>query len=68
MPCCEISDYAQMSKTIAVMRFGLGGRESLKTAETVCVKVVQTSSVNTTYNIVMLQLACRQTSCNLFAC
>ena len=32
MPCCEISDYAQMSKTIiAVRHFGLGGRESLET-------------------------------------
>ena len=33
MPCCEISDRAQMSKTIiAVRHFGLGGRESLETA------------------------------------
>ena len=32
MPCCEISDCAQMSKTIAVWNFGLGGRESLETA------------------------------------
>ena len=33
MPCCEISDCAQMSKTIiAVRHFGLGGRESLETA------------------------------------
>ena len=33
MPCCEIGDYAQMSKTIiAVRHFGLGGRESLETA------------------------------------
>ena len=33
MPCCEISDCAQMSKTIiAVKHFGLGGRESLETA------------------------------------
>ena len=33
MPCCEISDCAQMSKTIiAVSHFGLGGRESLETA------------------------------------
>ena len=32
MPCCEISNRAQMSKTIiAVRHFGLGGRESLKT-------------------------------------
>ena len=30
MPCCEISDRAQMSKTIiAVRHFALGGRESL---------------------------------------
>ena len=36
MPCCEISDCAQMSKTIiAVRHFGLGGRESLETAVTV---------------------------------
>ena len=33
MPCCEISDCAQMSKTIiAVSHFGLGGCESLETA------------------------------------
>ena len=33
MPCCEISDCAQMSKTIiSVRHFGLGGRESLETA------------------------------------
>ena len=33
MPCCEISDCAQMSKTIiAVRHFGLSGRESLETA------------------------------------
>ena len=33
MPCCEISDRAQMSKTIiAVRHFALGGRESLETA------------------------------------
>ena len=33
MPCCKISDCAQMSKTIiAVRHFGLGGRESLETA------------------------------------
>ena len=33
MPYCEISDCAQMSKTIiAVRHFGLGGRESLETA------------------------------------
>ena len=33
MPCCEISDCAQMSKTItAVRHFGLGPRESLETA------------------------------------
>ena len=33
MPCCEIIDCAQMSKTIiAVRHFGLGGRESLETA------------------------------------
>ena len=33
MPCCEISDCAQMSKTIiAVRHFELGGRESLETA------------------------------------
>ena len=35
MPCCKISDCAQMSKTIiAVRHFGLGGRESLETAVT----------------------------------
>ena len=35
MPCCEISDRAQMSKTnIAVRHFALGGRESLETAVT----------------------------------
>ena len=35
MPCCEISDCAEMSKTIiAVRHFGLGGRESLETAVT----------------------------------
>ena len=33
MPCCKISDCAQMSKTIiAVRHFGLGGRKSLETA------------------------------------
>ena len=33
MPCCEISDCAQMSKTIIAFRhFGLGGHESLETA------------------------------------
>ena len=33
MPCCKISDCAQMSKTIiAVRHFELGGRESLETA------------------------------------
>ena len=32
MSWCEISDCAQMSKTIAVGHFGLGGRESLETA------------------------------------
>ena len=33
MPCCEINDCAQMSKTIIAARhFGLGGRESLETA------------------------------------
>ena len=33
MPCCEISDCAQMSKTIiAVRHFGLGGCKSLETA------------------------------------
>ena len=33
MPCFEISDRAQMSKTIiAVRHFDLGGRESLETA------------------------------------
>ena len=33
MPSCEISDCAQISKTIiAVRHFGLGGRESLETA------------------------------------
>ena len=33
MPCCEISECAQMSKTIiAVWHFGSGARESLETA------------------------------------
>ena len=33
MSCCEISDRAEMSKAIIVVRyFGLGGRESLETA------------------------------------
>ena len=33
MPCCEISECAQISKTIIAVRlFGLGGRESLETA------------------------------------
>ena len=37
MPCCEISDCAQMSKTIiAVRHFGLGGRKSLETAVILC--------------------------------
>ena len=36
MPCCKISNCAQMSKTIiAVRHFGLGGRESLETAVTI---------------------------------
>ena len=36
MPYCDISDRAQMSKTIiAVKHFALGGRESLETAVTV---------------------------------
>ena len=35
MACCEISDRAQMSKTIiAVRHFGLRDRESLETAIT----------------------------------
>ena len=42
MPCCEISDCAQMSKTIiAVRHFGLGGCESLETA----VMVVRVSAL-----------------------
>ena len=33
MPCCEINDCAQMSKTIIAVRlFELGSRESLETA------------------------------------
>ena len=32
MPSCEISHCAQISKSIAVRHFGLGGRESLETA------------------------------------
>ena len=37
MPCCEISDCAQISKIIiAVRHFGLGGRESLETAVMFC--------------------------------
>ena len=40
MPCCEISDCAQMSKTIiAVRHFGLGGRESLETAVILYVRI-----------------------------
>ena len=36
MTCCEINDCAQISKTvISVRHFGLGGRESLKTAVTI---------------------------------
>ena len=35
MPCCEINECAQMTKTIiAVRHFGLSGRESLETAVT----------------------------------
>ena len=35
MPYCDISDRAQMSKTIiGVKHFALGGRESLETAVT----------------------------------
>ena len=35
MPRCDISDCAQLSKTIIPVRhFGLGGRESLETAVT----------------------------------
>ena len=34
MPCSEISDCAQMSRTIIVKHFGLGGRESPETAVT----------------------------------
>ena len=56
MPCCEISDCAQMSKTIiAVRHFGLGGRESLETA--VIVKSLQIlqdqllSSTSSVYNV-----------------
>ena len=38
MPCCEISDRAQMSKTIiAVRHFGFGGRESLEIALTLLI-------------------------------
>ena len=40
MPCCKISDCAQMSKTIiAVRHFGLGGRESLETAVILYVRI-----------------------------
>ena len=40
MPYCDISDRAQMSKTIiAVKHFALGGRESLETAVKDYVKV-----------------------------
>ena len=43
MPCCEISDCAQMSKTIiAVRHFGLGGRESLETAVIPAIRLVYT--------------------------
>ena len=45
MPCCEISDCAQMSKTIiAVKHFGLGGRESLETAVNIMCSVVSCDS------------------------
>ena len=46
MPCREISDCAQMSKTIiAVRHFGLGGRESLETA------VIPEKHLQLTFNV-----------------
>ena len=43
MPSCEISDCAQMSKTIIAARhFGLGGRESLETAVSIVVSILTT--------------------------
>ena len=46
MPCCEISDCAEMSKTIITVRhFGLGGREPLETAvKTNCMLIRSTAS------------------------
>ena len=47
MPCCEISDCAQMSKTIiAVRHFGLGGRESLETAVIMWVRTHGRDTIN----------------------
>ena len=46
MPCCEISDCAQISKTIiAVRHFGLGGRESLETAVKIFIKISKFSAI-----------------------
>ena len=47
MPCCEIGNCAQMSKTIiAVWHFGLGGRESLKTAVNKECKYIYNNNIN----------------------
>ena len=55
MPRCDISDCAQMSKTIiAVWHFGIGGRESLEIAvKTGCNNVVGATLFNVVNNIVL---------------
>ena len=57
MPCCEISDCAQMSKTIiAVRHFGLGGRESLETAVNDIYYIVQNGILICTFRSYFLNL------------
>ena len=59
MPCCEISDRAQMSKTIiAVRHFALGGRESLETA----VKPINHNIVNRAKKL-LIQKVCMLNGC-----
>ena len=55
MPCCEISDCAQMSKTIiAVRHFGLGGRESLETAVKYTILAIWETRVSQAVNTLCL--------------
>ena len=56
MPCCEISDCAQMSKTIIAVRYlGLGGRESFETA-------VNTNKELSSFKVCMVHVAAMSTN------